>query len=146
MAFVNEYIPEEDFEKYDFKSLNIRPKEMSGTAPASDWTIDREADIWLRQFYVESDHTAPQGGFTGISVWDFHWKGHLMLVKLLSIETGGGVRQHCWSTKKLLSIDIPSEIEDQRAQILRDLELALTAYKDGGALSKSTSFSFTLEI
>ena len=90
MAFVNEYIPEEDFKKYDFEKLNVRPKEMSGTAPDSDWTIDREADIWLREFYIESDHTAPQGGFTGVSVWDFYWKGHLMLVKLLSIETGGG--------------------------------------------------------
>jgi hypothetical protein len=119
---------------------------MSGTAPSDAWTIDREADIWLRKFYTESDHTAPQGGFTGVSVWDFYWKGHLMLVKLLSIETGGGLRQHCWSTKKLLSINIPLEIGDKRAQILRDLEAALTAYKDGGVFAEATSFSFTLEI
>ena len=146
MAFVNEYIPKEDLEKYDFEKLNVRPKETSGTTPARFWVIDRETDIWLRQFYIESDHTAPQGGFTGISVWDFYWKGHLMLVKLLILETGGGSRQHCWSREKLLRIDVPPEIENQRSQILQDLEAALTAYKDSGVLSKVTSYSFTLEI
>ena len=146
MAFVNEYIPEADVNKYDFVSLNKRPKEASGSLPSNSWTIDRAADVWLRHFYTEMDHTALRGGYTGISVWDFYWKGHLMLVKLLSIETGGGLRQHCWSKKKLLSIDIPKEVDGLRSQILRDLELALTAYRDGGVFSKATSFSFTLEI
>ena len=51
MAFINEYIPKEDLEKYDFKNLDVRPTEKSGTTPARDWTVDREADIWLRNFY-----------------------------------------------------------------------------------------------
>jgi hypothetical protein len=91
MAFVNEYIPKVDYKKYDFDGLNKRKKERSGSTPAGFWTIDREADIWLREFYVETDHTVPLGGYTGVSVWDFYWKGHLMLAKITAIAGGGGV-------------------------------------------------------
>ena len=87
MAFVNEYIPEEDWEKYNFDELNKRPRR--GLDTSDDWTIAREANIWLRKFYTESDHTEPDGGYTGVSVWDFYWKGALMLVEILGIETGG---------------------------------------------------------
>ena len=146
MAFVNEYIPEEDLKKYNFAELNKRLRK-GGTTASRDWTIDRKADIWLREFYTEFDHTAPDGGFTGISVWDFYWKGELMMVevKTLTIK-GGGIEQHCWMRKKLLSINIPFELESQRSQILKDLETAFTAHKDSGVLSQSSGFSFTLEV
>jgi hypothetical protein len=145
MAFVNEYIPEEDLKKYNFAELNKRPRK-GGSSAARDWTINREADIWLHEFYTEFDHTAPDGGYTGISVWNYYWKGTLMLVEVKGLEAGGGRGKHCWSRKKLLSINIPPELESQCSQILKDLEAAFTAYKDGGVFSSSTSFSFTLEV
>lgn len=145
MAFVNEYIPEADFKKYDFERLNKRPRK-AGTAPSDAWTIDRDADVWLRKFYTEMDHTDLQGGFTGISVWDFWWKGKLIAVTLESIETGGGVGKHCWSRKRLVALEIPAAMEAQRAQIVKDLEAALTAYKDGGVLSGATTYSLTLDV
>ena len=146
MAFVNEYIPSDDFKRHDFEMLNRRPKETSGTTPSDFWTINREDDIWLRCFYAESDHTAAQGGFTGVSVWDYYWKGSLMRVKVLSLEAGGRLGEHCWGRKKLLAINIPSNLEVSRKLIVADLETAFTAYKDGGVLSGSTSFSFVLEV
>jgi len=146
MAFVNEYIPADDFKKYDFETLNNRRKDTSGSTPSDSWTIDRDADVWLREFYTEMDHTAPLGGYTGISVWDFYWKGTLMLIKVTAVAGGGGVGQPSWSRKKLLSINLPTILEDRRGEILRDLELALAAYKDGGVLSSSSSYSFTLEV
>ncbi|KJV05283.1 hypothetical protein [Methylocucumis oryzae] len=144
MTFINEYIPKEDLEKFNFAELNKRIKKGGGTA--DDWTIDREADIWLRKFYTESDHTELDGGYTGISVWDYYWKGCLMIVEIKTLETGGGRGKHCWARRRLLSINIPHELESQRPQILKDLEIAFTAYKDGGVFSSSTSFSFALEI
>jgi hypothetical protein len=144
MTFINEYIPKEDLEKYNFAELNKRPSK--GIGPSRDWTIDRDAGIWLRHFYTESDHTEPGGGFTGVSAWDFYWKGNLMMVEVKTLEVGGGRNKPCWSRKKLLNINIPPDLENQRTQILKDLEAAFTAYKDGGMLSSSTSYTLTLEI
>jgi hypothetical protein len=66
-------------------------------------------------------------------------------VKSLGLE-GGGIGQYCGMRKKLLNINIPHNIENQRFQILKDLEAAFTAHKDAGVLSQSSSFSFSLEI
>lgn len=144
MAFVNEYIPKEDFEKYNFDELNKRPSK--GGDFSRDWTIDREADVWLRKFYTESDHTDPTGGYTGISAWDFFWKGTLITLEVMMLEVGGNRRQHCWSRKRLQKINIPSELENKRPKILKDLEAAFLAYKDGGVLASSTSYTLTFEI
>jgi hypothetical protein len=146
MAFVNEYIPSQDYKKFNFDSLNSRRKETSGTTPSDFWTINRQDDIWLRCFYVESDHTAEQGGFTGVSVWDLCWKGELMSVKVQDMEVGGGAGKHCWARKKILSINMPPNLENSRKTVLDDLAAAFTAYKDGGVLSSCTSFSFALEV
>lgn len=144
MGFVNEYISKEDFKKYDFERLNMRPR--GGMDTSTSWTINREEDIWLRKFYTESDHTAPTGGFTGISAWDFYWKGTLLLVKVKTLSLiGGGVGQPCHLRRKLLSLDIPTALENERAQVIKDLESAFTAYKDGGVLSQSSDFFFSLE-
>jgi len=90
MTFINEYIPKEDLEKYNFAELNKRPKKGGGAS--RDWTIDREADIWLRHFYTQSDHTELDGGYTGITGWDFYWKGTLLLLELQELDAGGGAR------------------------------------------------------
>jgi len=87
MAFVNEHIPKEDWDKYNF----VARKAGHGSR---DWTVDREADIWIRHLYTESDHTEPDGGFTGVKAWDFYWKGTLMLIKMKDLDGGGGMVNH----------------------------------------------------
>lgn len=144
MTFLNEYIPEADYKKYGFERLNKRPRK-AGTAPSDDWTIDRDSDVWLRMFYTEMDHTDLRGGFTGISMWDLWWKGALISVTLETIESGGGIGKHCWSRKRIVAIDIPKSLESQRIQILKDLEAALVAYRDGGVLSGATTYSLVLD-
>lgn len=144
MAFVNEYIPAEDFKKYDFEGLNRRPNR--GSTPNDFWVIDREASIWLRKFYTEMDHTAVRGGYTGVSAWDFYWKGNLMWVEVNDGEGGGGYGKPRWQKKKLLRIDIPESVEAQRNQILADLVAAFTAYKGAGVFATDSEFSFTLEM
>jgi len=144
MAFVNEYIPKADLKKYNFAELNKRPRK--GMDTADSWTIDRESEIWLRKFYTESDHTAPGGGFTGTSAWDFYWKGTLLFVEVQSLASGGGRGEPRWVRKKLLSINIPPELEDQRPKIINDLEAAFTAYKGAGVLAVDDSPSYTFEL
>lgn len=146
MAFVNEYIPTEDFNKYDFDSLNKRPKETSGTTPSDSWTIDREADIWLRKFYAEMDHTAPLGGHSGVSVWDFYWRGALLVVKIEDVASGGGYGKPRWARSRLLGISSSMDIESSRVQILKDLEAALTAYKGAGVFAPNDGIEYTFSL
>lgn len=145
MAFVNEYIPANDLKKYDFAGLDRRPS--FGTTPSDQWSIDRDADIWLRKFYTEMDHTDLQGGFTGVSVWDFWWKGNLLQAKIKDLAGGGRYGAPRWAKKKLLSLDVPPEIECHRLQIIRDLESALTAYRGAGILAEDDGleYAFSLE-
>ena len=145
MSFVNEYIPEADFEKYNFAELNRRTRK--GMDTATSWTIDREADIWLRKFYSESDHTAPDGGFTGVSAWDFYWKGTLMMAEVKALASGGGGNSPRWARSRLCSINNPFELEIRRSEVLKDLEAAFTAYRGAGVLSSNDSleYTFTLE-
>ncbi len=145
MIFINEYIPEEDFEKYNFAELNKRPR-GAGSTPARYWTIDREANIWLHKFYTESDHTEPDGGYTGLSYWNYFWKGTLIMLEIKLMDAGGKRGGHCWARKKLISIDLPDKLETQRSEVLKDLEAALTAYKDGGVLSSSSSYTLEFEV
>ena len=145
MAFVNEYIPKEDLEKYDFETLKSRPR--GGTTPARQWTIDRDADIWLWEFYTESDHTMGQTGFTGKSHWELYWKGTLISLVLETLETRTSGRGTPRTTRKrLLDISLPIELEDKREQIVSDLKAALEAYRDGGVLSSASSYTLIFEV
>lgn len=146
MAFVNEYISKEDWVKYRFDELNKRPRKAGGAS--RDWTIDRDADIWIRHFYTESDHTEPDGDYTGVKAWDFYWKGSLMLIELKDLDGGGGYGNPRWSKKRLLNINIPQDIESQRQQIIEDFERAFTERGgEAGVLAKPDfpSFTFILE-
>lgn len=147
MAFVNEYISEDEFQLYGIEQLNQRPKEHSGSTPADTWTIDRDSDIWLRKFYSEMDHTQPDGGYTGVTVWDFYWKGCLMLVKLKEVASGGGYGKPRWARSRLLGINIPAGNNEKRDQIIADLENALSAYRGAGvlAVNDGLDYSFILE-
>ncbi len=156
MTFINEYIPEDDLIKYNFKKLNkqrsakdrnIISEKYSSPGASDEWTIDRDANIWLRIQYVQSDHT--MGGFTGVKGWDYYWKGTLMYVVLETLDAHSDDNNHHWAKQKILDFQIPPELEKHRSQIVEDLELSLTAYKGGGVLSehiKDNEYHFTLEV
>jgi len=146
MTFINEYIPKEDLEKYNFAELYKRPKKGGASR---DWTIDREADIWLRHFYTQSDHTELDGGYTGITGWDFYWKGTLLLLELQELDAGGGHGKPRWERQKLLNINIPTELESHRDQIIKDLIDAFTAHRGAGVFASPDNdfnYTFTLEV
>ena len=143
-AFINEYISEDSLEKYNMGAIDKRTS--YGSIATNFWVVNKEQHIWLRELYVESDHTAHGGGYSGISYWNFYWKGHLMTAKIKLLEAGGKRGEHRWARKKLLDLSLPAELEDKHDLVLKDLEAALTEYKEAGVLSKSTSYKLTFEV
>lgn len=138
MAFVNEYIPEADIEKYGIKEIN--KKFVVGGTNARDWTVDRVRDMYLRNVANGREEFRHQ------STWTFYWHGELMRVDLDIVEAGGKRGEACWSHKKIRGIQIPQHLEDRRSEILSDLKEALTAYKDGGVFATATTYTLTLDI
>lgn len=140
MSFVNEYISPEDFDRYRIDLLNQRPRNTVGTAPSGVWTIDRSTDTWLRRFCEETDPTAPNARLTGVSLWDFHWGGEVMEIKLL-LEDANRVPKNGMRRKKLLELEMSSTLARFQWQVLLDLDVALNTYLNGGAASDDAILS-----
>ena len=138
MAFVNEYIPAEDVKKYGIKEIDKRF--VTGGTKSDQWTIDRERDIYLRCVSRGREE------FRSESTWTLYWRGSLIYVDLKLTDGGGTRGGHGWSHYKLLRAEIPTHLEAQRADILKDLKEALTAYKGGGVFSTRTTSTTTLDI
>ncbi len=145
MAFVNEYISDEDFEKYNFEKINNRRN--GGGNPAYDWTVDKDNEVWLRHFYKRQDHTAPDGGFTGENTWDFYWKGFLMSIETNYIDTKPHSSNHgiYYAHIQITSINIPECLSYQEIEILEDIKQAFIIYAGGGIFSKAIGCNIDLE-
>ena len=144
MAFVNEKIPEADWEKYDIYKINGR---WNGAGvPENHWTIDRDQNVWLRLFYREQDHTMPDGGVTGKETWDFYWKGLLMSIDTQKSNgrTLDGDENYAIDLK-LLSINIPKEYLTQRFKIISDLKEAFSAYNLYGMYAGKMKFEINFD-
>lgn len=133
MAFVNEFTPEEDIKKYGLEEIDQRYRHATFH---SQWTVDRERDIYLREVESGREETANRHGFT------LYWKGALIFVRLTS--KGEGVRGgEGWEEWTLLGDPIPDTLQGNRAEIIADLKAALTAYKGSGMYSTLTSYIAT---
>jgi hypothetical protein len=136
MRFVNERIPKEDVEKFSLPDIDKKFK--YGRTYARDWTIDRSRDMYLRIVARGREERADQ------STWTFYWKGQLLTVQLETISVtarGGHQREH----ERLVSLQLPAHLEQQREQVVADLIDALTAYKSFGVHSSFTSYALTLD-
>ena len=135
MGFVNEYIPEDDIEKYGIAELDNRF--VVGGTTARDWTIDRERNMYLRQVARGREDTSH------LSTWTFLWHDQLIVVYIELLATRGGRGEPCWSHQRIRKLEMPAQVD--RAEMLTDLREALLAYKDGGVYSASTAYSLTLD-
>ena len=79
MSFVVEYIPEADKIKH-----HMTPDSCFYFTSTSAWAVDRERDMFLLR------RTGPRPeGIPGMIDWAFYWRGHLLSVTLLTIDSGG---------------------------------------------------------
>jgi hypothetical protein len=108
MAFVNEYIPEEDYEKYGLDELDrsISPPAIpAGHIKSRDWTIDRKRNIYLRKFSSERDPDE-----TPCTGWTFFWKGELLWFVRRQISSGGKKNGPQWRKSKITHLVIPDHL------------------------------------
>lgn len=139
MAFVNEYIPEADYEKYDLRRICGEHNEIHrGHMYSRDWTIDRELNAFLIQ--VWSHH---ESDFSG---WAFCWKGEWMFFEMTGMG-GGWMRPDgsCWYGYRIKGFDLSVHLESQRDEIVTDLTRSLGDYCGGGVFSSCTHGTATIE-
>jgi hypothetical protein len=138
MAFINEYIPVADMEKYQIKQID--KNFLIGGTNSTTWTIDREQDIYLRNVARGREDSRHE------TTWTFYWKGDLLSMQLDMLEyegkRGGPGKAHM----KLIWIGLPAHLLDQKNKIIYDLKEALTARKDGGVFASCTTYELNLEI
>ncbi|MDR2636203.1 MAG: hypothetical protein LBC08_05180 [Campylobacteraceae bacterium] len=128
MAYVNEKISKEDFEKYNLEKIN---KRLSYGTPNYQWAIDRDRDIWLREYHFSGDKE--DFGAEIRTYWDFYWKGSFVPIETKTIDKippskNNGI-YYCYI--KVLKIEIPKNIQQYTKEILKDFREALEVSQVG---------------
>jgi hypothetical protein len=148
MAFITEYIPAEDIEKYGIKEVC---KFFMVGCYEPHWTIDRDSNIYLRYLKNGREDDVAEHEFY------FNWQGHPLFVRL-HFEGGGGADTPRWRRFSNLRIGnpeihyalqgvlLPEELAPSKVKIITDLKEILSAYKafveiPDGSYS-STTFDF----
>ena len=141
MAFVNEYISEENIKKYDIEALD---KKYNKGFNKPDWTVDHERDMYLR--YIKSGREE----FSDEYKFCFYWQAQLF--EMTFKVNGGGVRSgELWRHYDLLYIDLarsftrtlPESLKPYQAEILSHVKDALTVFQEIGIKSICASHTAT---
>lgn len=136
MTFVNEYIPEADKKKYQ-----ITDQSNFYRAGASQWTVDREREMFL----VYRAAYGPEGP-QDQKFWAFYWRGHLLDVQVQNMEVRQDSDGNVHSRKRIIQINgMSPELEQSKPQILEDLRGALSVYGVAGLLIPVKSYELELE-
>ena len=138
MAFINEYISDEDRKKFNIDDFDKRF--FVGGTKSRSWTVDKEKNIYLRNVARGREEFASE------SKWVLSWGGQLVFLDLKNISTSGVAGGDRHGHKKVLKINIPDTLEEQREQILKDLQEAFVAYKDGGVFATAKNYTLTLDV
>lgn len=145
MAFMNEFIPAGDVDKYGLKAIDERF--IANGTNSRQWTIDRDRDIYLRNV-ERGGGNEPE--LRNRTTWTFYWHGTPLTLRLDLLTGAGGRGEPGWSHWKLVWVNgsngLPEHLKAKKEQILENLKEALTAYKDFGVYSANTDYSITLDI
>lgn len=140
MAFVNEYISEADYEKYDLRRVcgEHNLKSQRGIMHSRHWTIDRDLESFLIK--VWSNHEAEFEGYA------FYWKGEWMFFEMRLT----GVDENrpdgtCWVGYLIKDFSLLDCLESKRSEIMPDLTQALSVYCGAGVFSTCARCTATIE-
>ncbi len=139
MAFVNEYIPEADYEKYDLRRVcgEHNLKSRRGHMYSRDWTIDREKGAFLIQVWAHHESE-----FSG---WAFFWKGTWIFFEMRPVDSTHDEKTNaCWFKLLVKGLVCPANIKALQNQAKRDLRSAITEHP-GGVTYKYSERTATIE-
>ena len=138
MAFVNEYIPEADYDKYDLRRIcGEHNYAHRGDMHSRSWTIDREREAFIIKTW--SHHEAEFDG------WAFYWHGQWLFFEQRPIASLFIKVDECWSRYQIKGFVISPALEAQREALLADFQAAWLAHAGGGVFCKAAHGSATLE-
>ena len=139
MPFVNEYIPEADYDKYDLRKIcGEHNYAHRGCMHSESWTINREQEAFLIKIWSHRD-----ANFDG---WAFYWQGEWIFFEQRPTEsTFNKITDECWSRYQIKGFAPPPALEAQQEELLADFRAAWSAYAGGGVFCKATHRSATVE-
>lgn len=139
MAFVNEYIPEADYEKYDLRRIIGEQNPFQpGYMFARTWTIDREKDEFIAKIW-----THREAEFDG---WAFYWKGEWMFFEMAVRDAWDKPEEDsCWSLYEIKGFTVPRHLVRQQSQIVDELRAGFSAYAGGGVFVQRTHRSASID-
>lgn len=140
MAFVNEYISPQDIDSYRIKEID--KLYIIGGTGSSQWTIDRDRNVYLR--HVAHGSRDIEGFHRG--VWIFWFDKELIEIGIDILSATGGLTGPSSAHMAIRYINIPAHLEDRRAEIVDLLREALLAYKNGGVFASEFPFSLILDV
>lgn len=145
MAFINEFISDEDWKKYNIQEIEDNFK--MGNSSDDSWTIDKENNMFLKN--VASSRIDDNGRTW--THWVFFWKDDLYAVTTEVIDSNEAKRdEDYWVHKKIRHLALlnnDSNLDkNHQSKIMPDLGKALLAYKGGGVYSSDGGFDMKLEL
>ena len=127
MAFVNEYISQEDIQKYSLNELWASYRSKDDKVPdGKEWVIDRDRECWLMDTARVRDYNTDHQN-TSEYIWTLHCKGTNIEVRIEYVP-GLSTPGHCNMAWKLLSLS-PSSLDTlSNKEMIKILEEALQVY------------------
>jgi len=139
MAFINEYISDEDIEKYQIDAL-MNSYQGEGTFPDKyykhRWTIDKERGVWFIWVYDPKDPLEDYRRGTGESIFILHMHGQNIEIVLRDVfdesskKTTDNPFYVTWKLEKIIKPISLQNISDK--EIIEILREALKIYGADG--------------
>ena len=145
MAFINEYISDEDMKKYKIQDLDDAFK--MGNTSSDSWTVDKENNIFLKK--LASMRIDDYGG-TWV-YWAYALKGELYVITVETVATNRAKRgEDYWVHEKIRELKLWDSYknlsEEKRKTIMPLIEEAFLAYGEAGVYSSDDGFELKLEL
>ena len=139
MAFINEYIAEADYERYDLrKIIGEKNPFQPGYLFARDWTVDRDKEVFLVKIW-----THREAEFDG---WAFYWKGEWMFFEMRIHGIGkNAIGEIDWIGYLAKGFSLPTSLAPVRPDVIYAFEQSLTVYAGAGVISTCSPCAAKIE-